>query len=99
MIASFPCQFVRILIPLSSVAASVEKRRNFFVRKLVFIQAGVTFGKAITSEKLNQDDVITFLVSVRGHPVFIGKTLVDRFSVKIGDLAVAIAEGREHSDA
>ena len=97
MIASFPRRFLWILIPLSSVAASFEKRGEFFVRKLVCIHPSVTFGEAITAEKLNQDDVIPFLVRVRREAVFVGKALVDRFSVKIGDLALAIAKGRERS--
>ena len=96
MIASFPYQFAWILIPWPSVAASFEKRREFFVRKLVFIHAGVTFGDAIISEKLNQNDVITLLVDLGSDAVFVGKMLVGRFSEEIGDLAFAIAEGREH---
>ena len=99
MIASFPYQFAWILIPWPSVAASFEKRREFFVRKLVFIHAGVTFGDAIISEKLNQNDVITFLVDVGSDAVFVGRMLVGRFSEKIGDLAFAIAEGRQNSGA
>ena len=99
MIASLPRRFVWVLIPLSSVAAFFEKRREFCLREFVFIHPSITLGQAITSEKLNQDDVITLLVRVRSDPLFVGKTLVDRFSVKIGDFALAIAKGREHSGA
>src|SRR5207302_7123336 len=53
----------------------------------------------ISAEKLDQDEVITMLVRVRSDAVFVRKTLVDRFSVKIGDLTLAIAEGCKRSGA
>src|SRR5712692_8600144 len=51
------------------------------------------------SEKLNQNEIISFLVDVGGDALFVGETLIHGFSKELGDFALTIAQSGERSDA
>ncbi len=97
MIASFPRELARIFFPFLAGRISLEKDRHFFFGKLTPIHPGISFGDAMTFEKLNHSNVFTcwVFVHVCCYAVAVWLARVNRLSEKCVDLLLGIAEARE----
>jgi hypothetical protein len=97
VIASFSRELARIFFPFLAGRISVEKDRQFFFGKLTPIRPGISFGDAMTFEKLDYSNVFTcwVFVHVCCDAVAIWLTRIDRLSEKRVDLLLGIAEAGE----
>src|SRR5688572_15234966 len=97
MVASFPRELARIFYPFLASRISLEKGRHFFFGQLNAIHSRISFGDAVTFEKLDQSMVLTawVLVHVCGHAFFVWLAGVNRLSKKRADLLLGLAEACE----